>query len=99
MRERVELILTTLPRPVLEATYRAMRTRGAASGYGPEAERLVGERLARVAVETNDAELARWLVEAAAERADHRRRRGRRASELAELARHRVAGALSRSCS
>lgn len=64
VRERVELILTTLPRPVLEATYRAMRTRGAASGYGPEAERLVGERLARVAVETNDAELARWLVEA-----------------------------------
>jgi hypothetical protein len=56
--------LETLPRPVLEQTYKTMRARGASSGYGPDTQKLVGERLARIAVETNDASLARWLVEA-----------------------------------
>jgi hypothetical protein len=66
-KERVRLkiaqILETLPRPVLEQTYRTMRAAGASSGYGADTQKLVGERLAHVAVETNDAALARWLVE------------------------------------
>ena len=63
VRAKVAQILDTLPRPVLESTYRTMRTRGVVSGYGPETQRLVAARLARIAVETDDATLARWLVE------------------------------------
>lgn len=66
-RDRVRLkiaqILETLPRPVLEQTYRTMRQRGAASGYSSDAQKLVAARLARIAVETNDAALARWLLD------------------------------------
>lgn len=63
VRVKVAQILETLPRQVLEQTYRAMRARGVASGYGPDTQRLVSARLARIAVETDDAALARWLVE------------------------------------
>lgn len=66
-RERVKAkiaqMLETLPRSVLEQTYKTMRTRGSASGYGSDTQKLVAERLARIAVETNDAALARWLVD------------------------------------
>lgn len=60
---KIEQILEALPRVVLEQTYRAMRARGAASGYGSDSQRLVRERLARIAVKENDASLARWLVD------------------------------------
>lgn len=63
VRAKVAQILETLPRQVLEQTYRTMRTPGVVSGYGPETGRLVSARLARIAVETDDAALARWLVE------------------------------------
>ncbi|MBX3214477.1 MAG: hypothetical protein KF850_20745 [Labilithrix sp.] len=63
VRGKIGQILETLPRPVLEQTYQSMRARGAASGYGADTQKLVAERLARIAVETNDAALARWLVE------------------------------------
>lgn len=66
-RERVKTkiaqILDTLPRQVLEQTYRSMRERGAASGYTPDTQKLVATRLAHIAVETNDAALARWLLD------------------------------------
>jgi hypothetical protein len=63
VKGKIGPILETLQRPVLEQTYRAMRARGAASGYGEGTQKLVAERLARIAVQTNDAALARWLVE------------------------------------
>lgn len=64
VKAKIAQNLETLPRSVLEQTYKTMRARGASSGYGPDTQKLVGERLARIAVETNDAALARWLVEA-----------------------------------
>ena len=63
VRTKIAQILETLPRRVLEQTYRAMRQRGVASGYTTDTQKLVAARLARVAVETNDAALARWLVD------------------------------------
>jgi hypothetical protein len=48
---------------VLEQTYRTMRARGLASGYTADTQKLVAARLARIAVETNDAALARWLLD------------------------------------
>lgn len=63
VKAKIAQILETLPRPVLEQTYRTMRARGAASGYGSDTQKLVAERLARIAVQTNDAALARWLVD------------------------------------
>jgi hypothetical protein len=66
-RERVRIkiaqILESLPRPVLEQTYRSMRQRGVASGYSTDTQKLVAARLARIAVEKNDAALARWLLD------------------------------------
>jgi hypothetical protein len=61
---RAEVIeaLAKLPTSVLEGSLRAMRARGAASGYGREIERLVSERLAQVALANGDPELARWLL-------------------------------------
>lgn len=63
VKAQIAQILETLARPVLEQTYRTMRARGVASGYGADTQKLVAERLARIAVESNDAALARWLVE------------------------------------
>src|SRR4051812_36023783 len=63
VRTKIAQILETLPRPVLEQTYRAMRQRGAASGYTADTQKLVAARLARIAVDSNDAALARWLLD------------------------------------
>ena len=63
VRAKIAQILETLPRPVLEQTYRAMRQRGSSSGYSTDTQKLVAARLARIAVETNDAALARWLLD------------------------------------
>jgi hypothetical protein len=63
VREKIGQILQTMPRPVLEQTYRSMRARGAQSGYSADTQKLVAARLARIAVDTNDAALARWLLE------------------------------------
>jgi hypothetical protein len=63
VRAKIAQILETMPRPVLEQTYRAMRQRGASSGYSADTQKLVAARLARIAVDQNDAALARWLLE------------------------------------
>lgn len=63
VRAKIAQILESLPRPVLEQTYRSMRARGTQSGYAPETQKLVSARLAQIAVESNDAALARWLVD------------------------------------
>jgi hypothetical protein len=63
VRTKIAQILQSLPREVLEQTYGTMRQRGVASGYSADTERLVAARLARVAVDANDAALARWLLE------------------------------------
>ena len=63
VRAKIAQILETLPRNVLEQTYRTMRSRGVASGYTTDTQKLVAARLSRIAVETNDAALARWLLD------------------------------------
>ena len=63
VRASVEKWVAALPARVLEDTYRAMRQSRGESGYGGEMERLVGERLAAVAVERGDSRLARWLLD------------------------------------
>lgn len=63
VRAKISQILETMQRPVLEQTYRSMRARGSASGYSLDTQKLVAARLARIAVETNDATLARWLLD------------------------------------
>lgn len=83
-RERIEALLVTLPREVLEQTYRSIRERGAISGYGSDTQKLISERLARIAVESNDAALARWLVDVSGVSAA--RAGGEAGFELGELA-------------
>ncbi len=63
VREKIAQILEALPRTVLEQTYRTMRERGVASGYTLDTQKLVAARLSRIAVDTNDAALARWLLD------------------------------------
>lgn len=63
VRGKIAQILETLPRNVLEQTYRTMRSRGVASGYTTDTQKLVAARLSRIAVDTNDAALARWLLD------------------------------------
>jgi len=64
VREKVKAALVTEPETVLVNALRAMRSGGAASGYGREIQLLVTERLAAVALSRNDSDLARWLVSA-----------------------------------
>jgi hypothetical protein len=63
VRAKIAQILDSMQRPVLEQTYRTMRSRGTASGYSLDTQKLVAARLSRIAVETNDAALARWLLD------------------------------------
>lgn len=63
VKTKITQILDALQRGVLEQTYRTMRERGAASGYAQDTQKLVAARLAAIAVETNDAALARWLLD------------------------------------
>jgi hypothetical protein len=62
VRAKVAKALESLPERVLEDALRAMRTGGAASGYGREIERLVADRLGAIAIARGDSDLARWLV-------------------------------------
>lgn len=84
VRAKIAEILAGMPRNVLEETYRAMRMRGAASGYSPATQRLVAARLARIAVETDDAALARWLLDVSG--ASAQQTGGEVGVELGELA-------------
>lgn len=60
VRAKVREQLARMARPTLEATLRVMRT---SEGYGRDLQRLVGERLAQIAVEQNDEKLAQWLLD------------------------------------
>ena len=62
VKDAVTHALAKEPDQVLENALRAMRSGGAASGYGREIQRLISERLGAVALERNDSVLARWLV-------------------------------------
>lgn len=66
VRERITLVLQQVSRPVLEATYRSIRGAPNRSGYSRDMQRLVGDRLGQIAVQENDAALARFLLDPAA---------------------------------
>lgn len=56
--------LSQLPPAVLESTYRAMRAQsGSSSGYSLDIQRLIAQRLAEIALEKGDPNLARWLLD------------------------------------
>lgn len=63
VRAKIAGTIDKLPREVLEPLFRTMRARGAQSGYSREIQSMVGDRLGRIAVEQNDAALARWLLD------------------------------------
>lgn len=63
VRARVKEVIAGLPPEVVEATYRSIRSRGAASGYGVEVQRILAARLGEIAVQKRDAALARWLLD------------------------------------
>jgi hypothetical protein len=83
VRVKITEILESLPRSVLENTYRTMRASGASSGFSGETQKLVAARLARIAVDTNDAALARWLYDSAGGATDVGGDTGLELSELA----------------
>jgi len=61
-RAKIAGALEGMSAGVIEGTYRAMRAQ-AGTGYGPDIQRLVATRLARVATQNEDAQLARWLLD------------------------------------
>ena len=60
---RVSALVEKLPKDVLIGALQAMRTQRATLGYGAEIERILSDRLVRIATETDDPELARMLVD------------------------------------
>jgi len=83
VRARVKEVIAGLPPEVVEATYRSIRARGSASGYGVEVQRILAARLGEIAVKKRDAALARWLLD---ESVVIGYAGGDQASELGELA-------------
>jgi hypothetical protein len=65
-RQEIPKALATMPSDVLENSLRAMRSDQTANGYGAEIQRLIGTRLAEVAVATGNTRLANWLVDPSA---------------------------------
>jgi hypothetical protein len=65
VKARVLSLIRGLPRTVLEPSYAVMKQRGKDSGYGLELRRLCAERLAEIAIETSDSNMARGLLEGA----------------------------------
>lgn len=65
-REEIPKALSVMPSDVLENSLRAMRSNQTPSGYGAEIQRLIGTRLAEVAVATGNTRLANWLVDPSA---------------------------------
>lgn len=61
---KVEAALAKLPEPVLEQTFRAIRSNRSVLGYGADTQRLIAERLAATAITRGDPTLARWLLDA-----------------------------------
>jgi hypothetical protein len=62
--ERVSALVDRLPKEVLIGALQAMRAQRMSLGYGAEIERILSERLVRIATETDDPELARMLTDA-----------------------------------
>jgi hypothetical protein len=63
VRVKVKRAMSTLPRDVVETTYRLIRKRGGASSYSRDLEKVIAVRLGEIAVTENDAVLARWLLD------------------------------------
>jgi hypothetical protein len=61
-RAKIAKALEAMPAGVIEATYRAMRAQ-AGSGYSSDIQRLVAARLAKIAIQNEDPQLARWLLD------------------------------------
>lgn len=62
-RAKVAAIVGKLPREVLFEALRVMRSRGGSYGYGKEMFKIVAARLASLALQDGDAELARLLMD------------------------------------
>jgi hypothetical protein len=62
----VRALVERLPKDVLVGALHAMRTQRSSFGYGVDIERILAERLAKVATESGDAELARMLLDPSA---------------------------------
>jgi hypothetical protein len=63
VRLKVKHAMDTLPRDVVETTYRVIRKRTMTSSYSRDLEKIVAVRLGEIAVTENDATLARWLLD------------------------------------
>jgi hypothetical protein len=61
---QVTAAVERLPRAALVGSLQAMSTQRATLGYGADIERILAERLVRIATTSGDAELARMLLEA-----------------------------------
>jgi hypothetical protein len=62
VRARARLVLRRFHAEPIQGALFAMRSRADAVGYGKDTERLLVERLTEIALERNDAGLARWLL-------------------------------------
>jgi hypothetical protein len=79
----VEALVAQVPKDVLVSALQAMRMQRASFGYGIDIERILARRLAAIATETDDAELARLLLDPKAGAIVNA---GDAGTELAELA-------------
>jgi hypothetical protein len=62
--DRVRPLVARLPKDVVIGALDAMRTRRATFGYGVDIERVLSDRLVSIAIESNDVQLARMLLDA-----------------------------------
>lgn len=60
---KVSALVGRLPKEVLVNALQAMRSRRASLGYGADIERVLASRLAKMATDSGDAELARMLLD------------------------------------
>ncbi|MDP9000123.1 MAG: ABC transporter substrate-binding protein, partial [Myxococcota bacterium] len=81
--EAVNAIVERLPKGVLVGALRAMRTQRARFGYGVDIERILAGRLAKIAMENSDPELARLLLDPDAGAMAYASEAGAELSELA----------------
>jgi hypothetical protein len=79
----VEALVAQVPKEVLVSALQALRMQRASFGYGVDIERILAGRLAAIATETDDAELARLLLDPKAGAIVNA---GDAGTELAELA-------------
>lgn len=63
VRARVAELMNSLPETVLSSTLAVIKKKGRAAGYSLEIRRLIAERLAHLALERNDAVMARELLD------------------------------------